>query len=187
MWIDLAVTLVALLVFLGVSQPLEVRSGRWWRIAISLAIVWSISGMFRQGPGPHLIGAIVLLPVLAFVWMGNLAYFSSKWIVDSLLGFGVSKRSLGGFRPDFRVARSLGRDGRLDEAIQLTQDELTKDPHNFEGLLLLATLYHEKGLFDQAMDQLAIIARNPAATVDQKKIAKDGLKQCLEAKAAKQV
>ena len=155
------------------------------RIAISLPIVWSICEMFRQGPGAHLIGAIMMFVVLVLVWAGNLSYYSSKWIVDSLLGFGVSKRSLGGFRPDFRYARSLGRDGRFDEAIHLAQEELLKDPQHFEGLLLLATLYHEKGLFDQAAEQLAVILRNPQATAEQKQMAQDGLKQCREAKAAK--
>ena len=74
--------------------------------------------------------------------------------------------------PDFKPARLLAADGNLVEAIRFAEIELEKEPANYEGLILLANLYADKGEATTAIDYLRRVEQNPVATDQQKEFAR---------------
>src|SRR5436309_11010407 len=139
MMASLLICVVALAAMVALSQPLEVREGRWWRIAVSLPLVWFTAVPFFVGTSFISGVALILsLAFLGFIWSGTLAHFVSGSLVKALQGDGSLSA---GHIPDFQYARAKINDGDLAEAIRLTLHELEKDPNNYEGLFLLAQLY----------------------------------------------
>jgi hypothetical protein len=109
------------------------------------------------------------------------------WLADKIAGFFADlfvgalfsePRNTSGAWPDFRYARSAVRDGDLHGAIELTKGELEKEPENYEGLMLLASLYAETGkparsigALEKIIGALEKILSNPNATDEQKRVA----------------
>ncbi len=171
--------LVAFGLFYALSQPLELREGRWSKIAISLPLVFVVALAARGDLAYGAIPVIFLFVILCFLWAPNLAHFVSNLVVNSMFG-GFGKGSLGGFRPDYREARATIDEGDLDAAIRLVSHEIEKAPTDFEGRTLLAALYHEKKLPAQALVHLEAILHDPQASDTQKQAAAEAKAQCLE-------
>lgn len=105
------------------------------------------------------------LGILAVMWSDVLSHYTGGWITD-ILHTDVSSET--GIKPDFRYARNHRRDGEWHKAIAAIRHELTKDPKNFEGLLLLSEIYKDLAKPGEAIKQLNTILENPDATPDQK-------------------
>jgi len=73
---------------------------------------------------------------------------------------------------DFKSARSAMRDGELDEAERLTKGELEKEPENYEGLMLLASIYAQMGRYKQAVRTLDGLLKSSIITDGQVPVVK---------------
>lgn len=164
--------------FLAMSQPLELREGRWLNIGFSLVMVWVIALTLQNGPGYAAIPVIFLFVGVCFLWSPNVAHGLSGLLLNTLFE-GCGKGSIGGFRPDYREARAKIDAEQWDAAIELVQHELIKSPTDYEGRTLLAALYHEKELPSEAIVHLEVILHNPHATDAQKSAAAAAKTECL--------
>src|SRR5262245_1572507 len=115
------------------------------------------SGMFLA-----IIILVVASCIIWFIAKGISAFFFADGHADA------------GLRAEFRYARAAKRDGDLKEAIRLAKLELEKEPNNYEGLLLLAAIYEEIKMPDQAVVQLNAALSNPDVTDAQKEFAQAG-------------
>ncbi len=177
--IAIGITLIlAFGLFLAISQPLELREGRWLKVGFSLASVLVIALTLQNGLSYAAIPVIFLFVGVCFLWSPNLAHGLSNLAINSLFG-GCGKGSIGGFRPDYREARAKIDAEQWDAAIALVQHELTKSPTDYEGRALLAALYHEKKLPSEAIVHLEVILHNPHATDAQKSAAAAAKHECL--------
>jgi hypothetical protein len=79
-----------------------------------------------------------------------------------------------GFLPDFRAAKVFARDGELAHAIVLAEEQLEKDPKQYEGLMFVASLYADAGHVQKAIAMMNRIITNPLATGVQKQCALNG-------------
>jgi len=75
--------------------------------------------------------------------------------------------------PDFKGARSAASEGNLREAIRFTREELKKEPENYEGLMLLASLYVDEGSPEKAIESLGTILRCSNVTDEQRRSASE--------------
>jgi hypothetical protein len=83
-------------------------------------------------------------------------------------------------KADFHYARNHRRDGERDKAVACIRHELSKEPKNFEGLLLLAEIYEDLNEPAAALAQLNIIIDNPEATEEQKEVARQEQENCRQ-------
>ncbi len=166
--------------FLILSNPIELRSGRWLKIAISLPLVLGFIGGMSSGLNAR--GGLILIScivALAFVWCANLSWF----FAGSFANFFYSDiSSPTGIRSDFRYAKIHRRDGELEQAVAAIEHELKKEPENFEGLILLAGVYNDMKQPEKAMAQLEIVSNAPGATEAQKEVARGENKRCEQLK-----
>jgi hypothetical protein len=172
-------------VFLALSQPEEVRAGRWFKIAISVPLVWAMSLILQGGLSLGMIAFLFMLLTLGIVWCGNISHFLSVRIVHFL--FDTNNPSMG-FRPSFDYARTAIRDGELEEAVKLIKVELAKDPKNYEGRMLMTRVLDAMQVPAEAMAHLAVILENPEATDSQKQCAlaeKERLEMLLALRSGK--
>ena len=167
-FIPIAVCAIALSVFFILTHPLELRSGRWLKIAFStpLVLLFTVaisSGLdFKAG-----ISAAFSATLLAFIWRGNVAWF----LGDTFAGFFYGDiSSPTGMSLNFRYAKNHRRDGEMEQAVTAIEHELKKDPKNFEGLMLLAAVYQDIKQPEKALVQLAIVSNNSEATESQKEV-----------------
>ncbi len=172
---------LCLALFIGLTHPLELRRGRWVKIGVSLIVVFLLTTVVQQGLNQIQVFFVFVFVALCSLWKGNLAYFITQGVMIFLYGE-WSTRATGGFRPDYRAIRSRMEEGDLDEAIEQTKKELEKAPKDYEGLMLLATLYHEQQLPDEALVHLEVILHNPRATDEQKRNATLAKTQCYQLK-----
>lgn len=92
---------------------------------------------------------------------------------DAIVGFLNSEPGKhSGALPDFRFARSFMRDGDLEEAASYTKGELEKDPENYEGLMLLASIYAQMGKHALAICTLDTLLKSSIITEGQVAVAK---------------
>jgi hypothetical protein len=172
------VLLIALGVFWALTRPLELHEHRRLRISASMVLVFILALSLQAGLGIHLFFNVFLFVFLCFLWAPVLAFHLSNGLCQMLFS-GGSQVASGGFRPDYREARSKIEDNQFDEAIKLTQAELEKDPSNYEGRVLLASLFHERKMPVEALIHLEAILNNPEATSEQRRNAQAGKNQCL--------
>jgi tetratricopeptide (TPR) repeat protein len=126
----------------------------------------------------------MLLAIIILVVASCIIWFIAKGISAFFFADGHADA---GLRAEFRYARSAKREGDLKEAIRLAQQELEKDPKNYEGLLLLAAIYEEMKIPDQAMLQLNAALSHPDVTDAQREFAqaeKDRLEQAQNRSSA---
>jgi hypothetical protein len=177
---QIVICAISLSLFLILSHPIELRSGRWLKIALSAPLVF----LFAIGMSSGLdfkVGIVSTLSaiILAFIWRGNVAWFFS----NSFAGFFYGDiSSPTGIRPDFRYAKNHRRDGELEEAIAAIEHELIKDPKNFEGLMLLAGVYQDMKQPEKALVQLGIVSNNSDASESQKQLADAENERCEQLK-----
>jgi hypothetical protein len=137
-----AVVVCVVTVLLGIlaTHPLELREHRWLKIALSLPIVVLIASVFDQITVVGGYFAMFGIGVLGFIWKSPIAHLYAAGFCRLI--YGDMNRNTG-IRPNFHGPKALRSHGDLDDAIALTLAELEKDPHNYEGLLLLSELYEQ--------------------------------------------
>jgi hypothetical protein len=114
---------------------------------------------------------------IVFMWADMISDIASGWLINILFGGGSSET---GRFPDYHYAKNHRRDGERDKAIAAIQNELRKEPKNFEGRLLLAEIYQDLNQPKEALAQLHIILENPDATPDQKEVARNEEENCRQ-------
>ena len=172
----LIVCVAAGAVFLLLTRPAELSGERRWKTHLShVLLIFAMLGLgARLADASELeviavIGALVSLLCLGFLWVPNLAFLASRGATNLLYGDGEGG---GGFRTDFREARLRIKECEWNEAVKLIELELIKEPKDFEGLRLLAEACVQLKMFDKAQAQMETILNNPDATSDQKAWAK---------------
>jgi lipopolysaccharide biosynthesis regulator YciM len=105
-----------------------------------------------------------------FAWLADMiANKASKGLVGFL---NSEPDETSGAWADFRAARSWAKDGEVKKAIALTKAELKKEPDNFEGLILLGSLYADSGSPKRALEATETLLRSrPSLTPEQKQAA----------------
>jgi len=165
-WVAAAVT------FKLLTKPPELQGERKWKPGVSHWLLFIF--MIGLGVGAETVN--LPLPVLelaaayagftlALMWAPNVASLGSNGLGSVLFGDGQAG---GGFRTDYREARSLIDDGDLKGALKAVERELAKEPKDFEGRLLLATVYNNLKQPAKAAEQMDVILNNPEATDGQK-------------------
>jgi hypothetical protein len=114
---------------------------------------------------------------IVFMWADMISDIMSGWLINILFEGGSSET---GRFPDYHYAKNHRRDGERDKAIAAIQNELRKDPRNFEGRMLLAEIYQDLSQPKEALAQLDIILANPDATPDQKEVARNERENCRQ-------
>jgi hypothetical protein len=168
---------------IAVTQPIDLRAHRWRRIGLSLPWVTFLGQILidRGLPGGWTGGVATMMwlsvniGILGLIWGGPLAGLAAHGVVR-LLDPPFQEARL--TRPDFSAARRHRQEGELKEAVEAARKELKKDAVNYEGLILLAQLYQDLNLPEEALKQLDIILGNPQATDDQKEAARVEKEAC---------
>ncbi|MEK7686347.1 MAG: hypothetical protein AAB466_13090 [Verrucomicrobiota bacterium] len=161
---------VGLVLMLLLSHPLELRPRRWLKISLSLPVL--IYAAYQLAYRPQSEGAAIG-NVLQYVscagvglalWGMNIAWLGAQLVNQFLFGSG---RGGGGFRPDFREAKMFIKENDLEAAIKSLERELAKEPANYEGRMLLASIYHELKQPQKGLEQINFILANADATPGQ--------------------
>ena len=173
----IVVCMAGLVVMIALTQTLDVREGRWWKIAVSLPLILLITAPFSSGLG-LLNGVALILSIsfLGFIWSGTISCYASGLLLRILHG---DANVSAGHIPDFQFARARIDDGDFEDAIKLTLHELEKNPNNYEGLMLLARLYFQMHRPDEALKQIEAILQNPDTTPEQIERATAAKIECL--------
>jgi hypothetical protein len=159
--------LATIAIGMGATQPLELRHNRWWRIALSLPVVLLIVSVFWELAGIRGYFALWGVAILGFIWMGPMAHAATTLLQPILFG-DLNRNS--GIRAEFAGAKALRQHGDIAEALKLTEEELAKEPLNYEGLLLLAELCHESGHHSKAVKALDLLLTSRALTPAQRRL-----------------
>lgn len=152
---------VALVVMLAISAYPDAREGRWRRILWSQPALLYLAATFHSYNVLHYVATLMLL---FFIWRQDLTWHGAK--AFEALTFG-SGQAFGSRRAEFQFARSLAEERDFDGALAAIRDELEKEPKNYEGHILLATIYKELRQPEPAMAALDVIIQNPEAMPDQ--------------------
>lgn len=159
-----------ILLMLALSQPEELRRGRWVKMTLSMPVLIFLGWLlgFQPGNEATAIGNVTFyaggVVVFGLIWMRNFTWFGAQAFLRLTHGSG---RAGGGFVPDYRAARARVDDGDYDQAIEYVKHELAKEPGNFEGLWLLAAIYQEQKKIPEAVQQLDLILACPTSTPEQ--------------------
>jgi len=170
LWVNIAALGAVCVVMFLLTQPKELREHRLLRIGVSLALV---GAALNLGP----IITVVVIAFLAFIWANVGSHYASGWVVN-FLHRDVS--SVTGIKPEYRFAKNHRRDGEIKEAVAAIEHELTKDPKNFEGLMLLAEIHEDLNQPEAALERLDVILRNPEATREQTELARHEKERCQQ-------
>lgn len=171
--IPLLIAGAAFVVFVLATRPEETRENRWVKIIPSTLLVWLAAALATAGVAGAFM-AFLTFVLLTLIWAPVYSHYLSGGIMNLFHGFHTDE---GGFRTDYSEARVKIDQGELAQAVKAVEHELRKDPVNYEGRLLLASLYRELGKPADAAAQLEVILRNPLATADQKRFALAGQEQ----------
>ena len=169
-WLGISIYLALVIVFLLLMRTMEPGWERWFRFLISLPLL-----LFSMVPT---IFAPFFIAALAFVWGGRISHLLSGPITNMIYGRGSQSA---GHIPNFKYARDAALDGEFEEAIKLTKWELAKQPDNYEGLILMATIYMETDRPKLALEQLDRIIASPNTPSAQRQAASDARLECLNA------
>ena len=162
------------------TQEPELR-GRRWKLIPSVPLAFIIgypvcSGLLGDTQLSHgYIAVFFCIVGFGILWASEISWKCSGSFVSFLQG---DARYYSSSRPEFRFARSHKRDGNFEEALRLTQIELEKDPNNYEGLMLAATLCHMLDLPEKAIEHLDMILSNPEMTDSQRDVARTERAKC---------
>jgi hypothetical protein len=166
------------------TRKVELQRSRLWRIPLSVlpALIVSHTAadilMLNWG-NPSLGGLafIAAIVALGIIWCGPLADAFSVGFSGALFG---THFLLTGVKPDCRFARIALRDGDFDEALELVQVELKKEPLNHETLLTLCEIQASRRDAGAAIATLDTILNNPASSEDQIAVARAWREQCAK-------
>ncbi len=155
----------------ALSQPEELRRGRWLKMALSLPLLLFLAWLLNYSPTGQgdAIGNVTFyaggVVTFTLIWMRNFTWFGGQAFLR--LTHGSAGQGGGGWVPDYRAARSHVKDGDYEQAIECVQFELAKEPGNFEGRWLLAAIYQELKQPKEAMQQVNAILACPTSTPEQ--------------------
>jgi tetratricopeptide (TPR) repeat protein len=174
---------LAVAIFILLTQPIDLRPGRWVRIALSMLPVTFVGQILIGAglPGTQIGGMALIIwlfaniGVLALLWSGPIASFAAHGVIR-LLDPEFHEARL--TRADFSSAMKHRNEGEINDALAATRKELEKDPSNYEGLILLAQLYEDLNMPAEALKQVDIILANPNATDAQKEVARAEREAC---------
>lgn len=186
LWLILiAFVLLATLVMLALSAPVDLREGRLKKIKFTWLCV-GVVVLLAQLPLDNFFIRFFVIVVNAACftgilgcWIPNVAWFFSR-PVDTLIFGGVATQSAGHI-PEYKYAREKALEGDFKEAIKLCQWELSKQPDNYEGLLLLATIHMEMKNPKLALEQVELILKIPHLSENQEREARQAKAECLNA------
>ena len=147
----------ALALMLAVSSHPDGREGRWRRILWSQPALLFLAATFHTYNVFHYVATLMLL---FLIWREDLTWHGAR--AFEALTFG-SGHAFGSRRAEFQFARSLARENDFGGALAAIREELEKDPQNYEGHILLATIYKELRQPDRALEALNVILENPNA------------------------
>jgi hypothetical protein len=171
-WLTLILGLAgAAVVMLLLSRPPELRRWRAVKMWVSLPML-AVAGVImaiNAGDPASAIGQVgfyaFFIGIPAIMWAPEMAWHSSRLLSTLLHGDG---RAGGGFRPEYHLARHYLKEGDLAEALRHCQEELDKEPNDFEGLLLLAQIWLDRKRPPEAIKALERIIASPLATDEQR-------------------
>jgi len=163
-------TLAAFLFFIRLTFPVELRRGRWWKISVSLPLVWTVGRAFdppSSGVGALL--AIACILALMIIWTPAIANFSGLFFSSH--------------RRDYKNAREKMDAGELEEALRLARSELARDwGHcDFEGLLLVSAILLRTGCPENALGQVERLLDSCVLSEEQRTQALALKTDCLKA------
>jgi hypothetical protein len=142
-----ASALVVVAVGMFLTRPLEIRDHRWPCILMSIPLVCLVVNIFMidvtgnagaLAPG---IAAILAMAGLGFVWGSVFSFHTSGGVMRLVTG---NMNANSGITPDLRLTKWHHKEGRVDQALDLLLEELEKDEHHYESVVLLASLHEEK-------------------------------------------
>ncbi|MBI5775050.1 MAG: hypothetical protein HZA89_15090 [Verrucomicrobia bacterium] len=183
--------LFAMLVMLALSHPMDLRETRWtkikftWLCAGVMLCLGTMVGLDWIPLDNFIVRYIVIVLFAACVtgilacWIPNVAWLFSR-PVDTLIFGGVGTQSAGHI-PEYKYAREKALEGDFKEAIKMCQWELSKQPDNYEGLLLLATIHMEMKNPKLALAQVELILKIPHLSENQEREALHAKAECLNA------
>lgn len=186
-WIAVAIAaLLAFLMMLALSQPIELRESRWPKIKFTFLCV-GLAALLSQVPLDNFFVRYAVIVVFAACvtgifgcWLPNASWLMFSRPMDSMIFGGVGTQSAGHI-PDYKFAREKALEGEFKEAIKLCQWELSKQPDNYEGLLLLATIHMEMKNPKLALEQVELILKIPHLSEPQEREALHAKAECLNA------
>jgi len=113
-------------------------------------------------------GKSLLMILVGFIWLGSFTSLP----VEVIKCFAFHKRDPRLYIVlELQNAWSAKKRGDYAEAIRLTKQQLEKDPHHYEGNLLLAELYLDKGQRWPALLAFHRILVSPDLTDEQRAVA----------------
>ena len=151
------------LLMLAFSHAQELRRGRWVKITISLPFLVASSYLVGVAVNDELEGMANLAQymicwiILMGIWIPNIGWVIGQGAKEFLF---ASNRAGGGYRVDFRIARSLIDEDRLDDALKALKLDLEKDLYNYEGRWLMAAIYKETNRPDKGLEQIKMLKMN---------------------------
>jgi len=169
-WLQLAFIAAMMCVFYALGRAIKSRFDRWFRLTISLPLL--LLAMQPTFVAPFFIAA------LAYLWAGRIARLLAGSVTSFIYGHGSQSA---GHIPNYKYAREKALDGEHEEAIKLCRWELDKQPDNYEGLILLATIYMETQRPNLALEQVELILRTPHLGDRQEQEALRAKAECLNA------
>jgi len=156
--------------FCALSLTLSSWIDRFFRIVISAPL------LLMAMQTTLLAGFLIL--ALALIWCGPIAHLLAGPITNFIYSRGSQSA---GHIPNYKYAREKALDGDFKEAIKMCQWELSKQPDNYEGLLLLATVHMEMKQPKLALEQVAVILKIPHLSEQQEREALHAKAECLNA------
>ena len=160
--------IATLLAGLALTHPEELRPFRYLKIVLSIVPVLLITSLFHQMDRQSGYFALWSVGFLAIVWKTPLAHYAALG-VERLITGDMNRPT--GFQADVAGAKSLYRDGDLDDAIRYLSAELEKEPFHCEGLLLLSEMLEKARGPEQGIGPLKKLLARGVLTAEQRDIA----------------
>lgn len=146
----IAIAIAGLAVMLLLSHHVELRPGRYSKIALSIPLLLAETAIVRlprEDMRPLIIPAVVILMLLILIWRSNAAFLIACAIMGALNG---STTKLTGFAPDYSYVRRAVKRRDFSGALELIEPEIDKDPAHYEGVCLLFQSLHAMGKLGDA-------------------------------------
>lgn len=151
-------------------RDLRDEPDQWWRLGASLPCAYFFAGLvaFTFGAAVSAVIAgfgILATLALAMMWRSHLSFFPARKMENLLYGAGHGG---GGFVAEFGHARGLMKDQNWREAVREIEEQLRKDPYNFEGHRLLISCYLDLNQPGRALKVAQSLLPRPELTDEQR-------------------
>ena len=150
---------------LAMTQEEELREGRWWKVGLSMPPVLVIASAIHEMNAINAYFGAFSFGTLGFIWKSPIAHYGSLAFLRMLNG---DMNRPTGIRAEFGAAKAFHKHGELEEALKHTKRELEKEPHSYEGLLLLAQVYVDLDRPEMALKTLDTLLEHTQLTKEQR-------------------